>query len=60
MAELRRCAEMGLPNPRLFRSDPNLRRLQADPEFQMFLSGLRKEFDQYRAEFALDDESEPQ
>ena len=60
MVELRRCAEMGLPNPRVFRSDPHLRRLQTDPEFQTFLSGLRREFDQYRAEFALDDESEPQ
>ncbi len=58
MAELRRCAEMGVPNPRLFRSDPYVSRLQAEPEFQSFLSGLRKEFDQFRAEFALDDESE--
>ena len=58
MIQLRRCAEMGLPNPRLFRTDPHLRSLQGQAEFQRFLSDLRREHEQYRAEFSLDDASE--
>jgi TolB-like protein/tetratricopeptide (TPR) repeat protein len=47
---LRRCAEMGLPNYPLFRSDPHLRPLRDLPEFMALLSDLRREYDRYRVE----------
>ena len=48
--QLRRCAEMGLPNYLLFGSDPHLRPLRDLPEFTALLSDLRREYDQYRVE----------
>ena len=54
MIELRRCAEMGLPNPRLFATDPHLRGLQAHPEFMALQSELRRQHHAYRDEFDLD------
>jgi serine/threonine protein kinase/tetratricopeptide (TPR) repeat protein len=48
--QLRRCAEMGLPNHLLFGNDQNLRPLRDLPEFRALLSGLRREYDQYRVE----------
>jgi tetratricopeptide (TPR) repeat protein len=49
MLQLQRCAKMGLPNYRLFTTDPFLKTLQGDPEFTALMSDLRRQFDQYRA-----------
>jgi eukaryotic-like serine/threonine-protein kinase len=51
--QLRRCAEMGLPNYLLFTTDPFLRAIRDDPEFTALMSDLRKQYDQYRQEFAF-------
>jgi hypothetical protein len=51
--QLRRCAEMGLPNYLLFTSDPFLRAIRDDPEFTALMSDLRRQYDQYRREFAF-------
>jgi hypothetical protein len=48
---LRRCSEMGLPNYRMFGSDPHLRSLRNHPEFLDLMSHLRQESDGYQAEF---------
>jgi tetratricopeptide (TPR) repeat protein len=48
--QLRRCAEMGLPNYLLFGSDPHLRPLRDLPEFTALLTELRREHDRYRVE----------
>ena len=53
LVELRRCAELGLPNYRLFQVDPNLRPLHGDPRFDELMSGLRREHDSIRDEFGL-------
>ena len=53
MFELRRCAEMSLPNYLLFGSDPHLRPLRDHPEFLALMSNLRREYDQYSQEFVL-------
>ena len=53
MVQLRRCAELGLPNHLLFTSDPSLRSLQNHPEFMGLMSDLRRQHDQFRAEFGL-------
>jgi eukaryotic-like serine/threonine-protein kinase len=48
--QLRRCAEMGLPNHLLFGSDPHLHSLLDLPQFTALMVDLRREYDQYRAE----------
>jgi tetratricopeptide (TPR) repeat protein len=53
LVELRRCAELGLPNYRLFQVDPNLRPLHGDPRFDELMSDLRGEHDSIRDEFGL-------
>jgi tetratricopeptide (TPR) repeat protein len=53
LAELRRCAELGLPNYRLFQVDPNLRPLHDNEGFKEFMSALRREHDSIRQEFGL-------
>ena len=53
LVELRRCAELGLPNYRLFQVDPNLRPLHSDPRFNELMSDLRREHDSIRDEFGL-------
>jgi TolB-like protein/tetratricopeptide (TPR) repeat protein len=53
LVELRRCAELGLPNYRLFQMDPNLRPLHDDPGFNELMSDLRREHDSIRDEFGL-------
>jgi len=53
MFELRRCATLGLPNYRLFGSDPSFRGLRNNSEFQILLSQLRREHDGYREEFGF-------
>jgi len=45
--QLRRCAAMGLPNYRLFGTDPHLEALRNHPEFMALLSDLRREHDQF-------------
>lgn len=51
--ELRRCAELGLPNYRLFQIDPNLRPLHTHAGFTELMSSLRREHDSIRDEFGL-------
>ena len=51
--QLRRCADMGLPNYLLFTRDPFLRAISGDPEFTALMSDLRRQYDQYRQEFAF-------
>jgi TolB-like protein/Flp pilus assembly protein TadD len=53
MAQLRRCAEFGLPNHLLFTSDPSFRSLHNHPEFIALMSDLRRQHDQFRTEFGL-------
>jgi eukaryotic-like serine/threonine-protein kinase len=51
--ELRRCAEMGLPNYALFQRDPNLLSLHDHPEFQTLLTELRRDRDAFQDEFGF-------
>jgi TolB-like protein/tetratricopeptide (TPR) repeat protein len=53
--ELERCAEMGLPNYRLFEADPYLRPMRSDPRFNELMTRLRREHDSIRDEFGLDE-----
>jgi tetratricopeptide (TPR) repeat protein len=55
LAELRRCAELGLPNNRLFQVDPNLRSLHQDHGFKELMSTLRRDHDSMQQEFGLSD-----
>jgi serine/threonine-protein kinase len=50
LAQLRRCGELGLPNYRLFRSDPWLKPLRELPEFTALMSDLVRQHDQYCVE----------
>jgi TolB-like protein/Flp pilus assembly protein TadD len=52
--ELQRCADMGLPNYRLFERDPYLRSLHGDPRFQDLMTRLRREHDSIADEFGLE------
>jgi serine/threonine protein kinase/tetratricopeptide (TPR) repeat protein len=52
--ELERCADMGLPNYRLFEADPHLRNLRENPQFQALMTRLRREHDSIRHEFGLE------
>jgi hypothetical protein len=54
--ELRRCADLGLPNYRLFEMDPNLRSLRTNPAFRELMTSLRREHDSIREEFGLEAE----
>lgn len=47
--QLRRCAAFGLPNYRLFTTDPHLKALRGHPDFTALMSDLRREHDRYRA-----------
>jgi hypothetical protein len=53
IAQLRRCGDGGLPNYRLFNSDPHLRMLRDRPAFTAYMSELRRQHDQWRAEMDL-------
>ncbi len=55
LAELERCAAMGLPNYRLFQMDPYLRSLHDNPGFQSLMTNLRREHDSIRDEFGLEE-----
>ncbi len=50
LAQLRRCGEMGLPNYRLFNSDPCLSPLRDLPEFTALMSNLRRQHDEFRSD----------
>jgi TolB-like protein/tetratricopeptide (TPR) repeat protein len=54
LAELERCAGMGLPNYGLFQLDPYLRSLHDNPGFQGLMTSLRREHDSIRDEFGLE------
>ena len=56
LAELRRCADLGLPNYRLFERDPYLRSLRTNPAFRELMTSLRREHDSIREEFGLEAE----
>ncbi len=53
MAELKRCAEGGLPNYRAFERDPHLRSLHSHPEFLGLMKRLRRDYGAFRDEFDL-------
>jgi eukaryotic-like serine/threonine-protein kinase len=55
VVQLRRCAEHGLPNYRLFSTHPHLRSMLGYPEFMALLTDLRREHDVFRAEIGLAD-----
>jgi len=57
MAQLRRCADLGLPNHLLFTSDPGLGALREHSEFAALLSELRRQHDRIRAEFSFGETS---
>ena len=57
LAELQRCADLGLPSYRLFEMDPCLRSLRANPAFRELMTSLRREHDLIREEFGLEAES---
>ena len=52
--ELQRCADMGLPNYRLFEVDPYLRNLRENSQFMALMTNLRREHDSIRDEFGLE------
>jgi eukaryotic-like serine/threonine-protein kinase len=45
VAEVSRCLTMGLPNYRLFTTDPNLKSLHDDPAFTAVMTAMRREYD---------------
>lgn len=53
IAELRRCAEQGLPNYCLFGSDPFLKPLHSHSDFVSLQTQLRRDLDQFRKDFDL-------
>ncbi len=52
--QLERCAELGLPNYRLFEADPSLRSLRENAQFKELMTRLRREHDSIREEFGLE------
>ena len=54
LAELERCAAMGLPNYRMFQMDPYLKSLHDNAGFQSLMTSLRREHDSIRDEFGLE------
>lgn len=53
IAQLKRCAEHGLPNHRAFQDDPHLRSLHGQPEFQALMRDLRRDYEAYRSDFQI-------
>lgn len=53
MAELKRCAEGGLPNYRAFENDAMLKSLRSHPEFIELMRTLRRDYETLRQEFDL-------
>jgi tetratricopeptide (TPR) repeat protein len=54
IVELKRCAEFGLANYLLFTCDPFLSSMKNHPDFTALMSDLRRQYEQYREEFAFD------
>jgi serine/threonine protein kinase/tetratricopeptide (TPR) repeat protein len=59
IAELKRCAETGLPNHRAFQNDPHLRSLHNHPEFIALMRDLRRDYEGLQQEFGLSTASHP-
>ena len=59
IAELKRCAEGGLPNYRAFEKDPHLRSLHTHPEFIALMRNLRRDYETFRKDFELTDALAP-
>ncbi|HEY0701415.1 MAG TPA: protein kinase [Candidatus Acidoferrales bacterium] len=59
IAELKRCAQTGLPNHRAFEKDPHLRSLQSHPEFMALMRDLRHDYKGFQEEFGLIGSSVP-
>jgi len=55
--QLRRCANMGLPNHLLFTSEASLRSLKEHPDFVALMTDLRRQHEEYRVEFGLGESS---
>jgi serine/threonine protein kinase/Tfp pilus assembly protein PilF len=53
IAELKRCAEMGLPNHRAFEKDPHLHSLHNHPGFITLMHDLRRDYEVFQKEFGL-------
>ena len=53
IAELKRCAEGGLPNYRAFQNDALLKTLHARPEFIELMRTLRRDYEILRQEFEI-------
>jgi hypothetical protein len=47
MVQLQRCADLGLPNHRLFTIDPHLATLRTYPAFMTLMSDLRRNHEKY-------------
>jgi uncharacterized protein HemY len=59
MLELKRCAEMGLPNHRAFQNDPHLRSLHNHPEFIGLMRDLRLDYEVFQKEFGIAGSNSP-
>ncbi len=53
IAELRHCAETGLPNHRAFENDPHLQSLHQHPDFIDLIRELRRDYEIFQEEFGL-------
>ncbi|MGH9686747.1 MAG: protein kinase domain-containing protein [Candidatus Acidiferrales bacterium] len=53
LAELKRCAEGGLPNHRAFEKDPHLKTLHSHLEFIELIRHLRHDYEVFRQDFEL-------
>jgi serine/threonine protein kinase/tetratricopeptide (TPR) repeat protein len=53
IVQLKRCAEMGLPNHRAFEKDPYLRSLHNHPDFVALMGDLRRDYKIFQEEFGL-------
>jgi len=53
LAELKRCAEGGLPNYRAFENDALLKTLRSHPEFIELMRSLRRDYESLRQEFEI-------
>jgi eukaryotic-like serine/threonine-protein kinase len=59
ISALRRCAETGLPNHRVFEKDPHLSSLRNHPEFIALMRDLRHDYEALRDEFGLTGSNPP-
>jgi tetratricopeptide (TPR) repeat protein len=54
IAELKRCVETGLPNHRAFERDPHLETLRRHPDFLALMRDVRRDYEIFEREFALE------